>query len=664
MPRRKPISAKQRKAELQVKRAIKRGDTVPENISSSRASNTSSRRGGRGPRGNKESNRSNVDASRRLESSYVKFSRDFLEEAKRKASILTATRPIPIEKLLLPLHAEQDVISASRATGHTRQLNVLKRPKWNYDMSKKEVENNEAALFKRWLDETDQIMQSWKIDKRDPDGLKDQTEAVESQTTTCNTQDSSESMPYAPPLFERNLEVWRQLWRVTEICQVLLVLLDSRCPPLHYPPTLGSYLSSLRPPRKIIFVLTKIDITGPRRTSLWKEYLRRTYPDIRVVTVENYVEKSSGEGQGKRVKREPYIPAELRSELVEALKGTHQELCSPPPHIASDAKKLANWRPRVIDKINWNKVLNAVDSDVILARSTEAQDIGAENDTHAETEKIEEFLSVGLIGQPNVGKSSLLNALFGSHKVKASKTPGKTKHFQTLFWSKQIRLVDCPGLVFPAYTDLEMQVLAGILPISQMPAIPSSAHYALQYLPLEKILGLQHPAEKEVKEDKRTWRSGTQPGSKSDKSVRAWTAMDVLTAYAEKNNWITAKAGRPDVNRAGNAILRALAEGRIKWAFYPPNTDLNVLANENKGLGIWIEGNTEDYFAERADSEDEDDSEEFEIRSSNEDTETEEEEEEGEGKKSESHLRSAISSGTGMFGALTLEDDGNSAESD
>lgn len=28
-------------------------------------------------------------------------------------------------------------------------------------------------------------------------------------------------------------------------------------------------------------------------------------------------------------------------------------------------------------------------------------------------------------GQPNVGKSSLLNALFGTQRVRASKTPGK-----------------------------------------------------------------------------------------------------------------------------------------------------------------------------------------------------------------------------------------------
>ncbi len=39
-------------------------------------------------------------------------------------------------------------------------------------------------------------------------------------------------------------------------------------------------------------------------------------------------------------------------------------------------------------------------------------------------------LVVGLTGYPNVGKSSTINALFGSKKTAVAPTPGKTKHFQ------------------------------------------------------------------------------------------------------------------------------------------------------------------------------------------------------------------------------------------
>ncbi|VEL43281.1 unnamed protein product [Protopolystoma xenopodis] len=40
------------------------------------------------------------------------------------------------------------------------------------------------------------------------------------------------------------------------------------------------------------------------------------------------------------------------------------------------------------------------------------------------------YFTIGFVGYPNVGKSSTLNALFGSKKTSVSFTPGKTKHFQ------------------------------------------------------------------------------------------------------------------------------------------------------------------------------------------------------------------------------------------
>lgn len=42
----------------------------------------------------------------------------------------------------------------------------------------------------------------------------------------------------------------------------------------------------------------------------------------------------------------------------------------------------------------------------------------------------DKFVTVGLVGYPNVGKSSTINTLLENKKVSVSSTPGKTKHFQ------------------------------------------------------------------------------------------------------------------------------------------------------------------------------------------------------------------------------------------
>jgi len=107
-------------------------------------------------------------------------------------------------------------------------------------------------------------------------------------------------------------------------------------------------------------------------------------------------------------------------------------------------------------------------------------------------------LAVGMVGYPNVGKSTVINALLQRKRVATGPTPGKTKHLQTHFIEVPrhgggasaepveeaetteakakaemagfpIMLVDCPGLVFPSWRlSVEEMLCDGILPIDQM----------------------------------------------------------------------------------------------------------------------------------------------------------------------------------------------------
>ncbi|OAX43025.1 P-loop containing nucleoside triphosphate hydrolase protein [Rhizopogon vinicolor AM-OR11-026] len=630
-------SGKQRKAELQHKRAVKRGDAPPPDKQPRRKTLR------RPPKpGHTLDARQAADdaskAARKLQSQFVKLDHHFLETTKYLAATLPLPRPISADACLLDMHA----LCKPGSDLEIDQLSVPKRPKWKYTMSKDEVDANEEGHFRRWITQTDAIVERWHRQGNQP--VTSDTDPGSIGEHVVDTMSPGE-MPRPPTYFERNLEVWRQLWRVTEISQILLCLLDSRCPPLHFPPSLESYLATRK--AKLILVLTKFDIAGPERAEAWTAYLQKQHPGLPVVQVEAYQQKLGEQG---RPVYESHLPLPFRERLVNAMRQVHEEMLIPPERVRLDEAKLKRWNPPAKREIDWDGVLLARGKKVgsVVGGAAAPQGKSKEENTDDVQEPEEQ-------SQPNVGKSSLLNALFGTHKVRASRTPGKTKHFQTLFWTHDVRLVDCPGLVMPAFMPMDTQVLCGILPISRVSAIPFCIHQIAQLLPLETILDLTYPSTNTAPlEDKRTWRDGKQSIAKNT-DVR-WTATDIMIAYANKKGWVTAKAGRPDIHRAGNAILRFVAEGKIAWAFRPPETDLTTVGC-NEGNGIWVMRGAEQHdqdLDEGDDDESGDETDVEEIESS--DDESEQESEEDVGEDANSQNADVKSTTFSRFSVLAIDD--------
>lgn len=103
-------------------------------------------------------------------------------------------------------------------------------------------------------------------------------------------------------------------------------------------------------------------------------------------------------------------------------------------------------------------------------------------------------------------------------------------------------------------------------------------------------------------------------------------------------------------------VLRMIAEGRVRWAFWPPGTDPKDL-NGAAGTGIWIPHDDNDTWDERESEEEEDDGK---LRHPASDSG-----EEGSDDESEEHDEELTTTAVGSrFGALHISSDTTEDEED
>ncbi|PIA19416.1 nucleolar GTP-binding protein [Coemansia reversa NRRL 1564] len=68
-------------------------------------------------------------------------------------------------------------------------------------------------------------------------------------------------------------------------------------------------------------------------------------------------------------------------------------------------------------------------------------------------------ISVGLVGYPNTGKSSIINTLRQKKVCNVAPVPGETKVWQYITMTRKIYLIDCPGIVQFSSSDTDTDIV-------------------------------------------------------------------------------------------------------------------------------------------------------------------------------------------------------------
>ncbi len=164
-------------------------------------------------------------------------------------------------------------------------------------------------------------------------------------------------------------------------------------------------------------------------------------------------------------------------------------------------------------------------------------------------------ISVGFIGYPNTGKSSIINTLRKKKVCTVAPIPGETKIWQYITLMKRIYLIDCPGVVPPSNNDSEEDILLrGVVRVEN---VQNPEQYIAAVLRKTKPQHIE-----------RTY------------DIRGYgNATEFLELLARKGGRLL-RGGEADVDGAAKMVLNDFLRGKIPWFTAPPAVE----GGEAKGV--------------------------------------------------------------------------------
>ena len=448
--------------------------------------------------------------------------------------------------------------------------------------------------------------------------------------------------------YEKNLEVWRQLWFVVDRSDILVQVVDARDPEFFRCDDLVKYvqekgiqevkrkriLKSIMVEQKEtdqakdvkdaekeeeaeaepvfeeialidktnvnlmknqlnqsistkanFLVINKADLIPEGVRKIWSEFLKTKFVDHVFFSAKEEQEKII-EFEEKQQEEEKRLLLE-KNQIWEMLTDQHLKSESKQGALANnvltdiqietqldEAKKESSElenKPKEIDVvaedlINSHRVINRKELLILFRKFRNDHlellrtlDAGLINKTNQKgSHFLKEELVIGMVGFPNVGKSSLINSICEKKKVGVDSKPGKTKNYQTIILEKGLTLCDCPGLVFPSLASSKAEMVCkGVLPISNLVGFIDPIEYLIKvcdYIQFSNYYFLPN-----CYENGKLWSPGPR---------------EVLQFYAASRGY-TGGAGIPDENKSAKLILKDLVDGKIIH-FKIPSTNIDL----------------------------------------------------------------------------------------
>ncbi|CDW83179.1 guanine nucleotide-binding 3-like [Stylonychia lemnae] len=292
----------------------------------------------------------------------------------------------------------------------------------------------------------------------------------------------------------------KELKKVIEASDVIVEVLDARDPEGCRSHEMEKDVLSQG--KKVLLVINKIDLVPPQNARMWQRYMRNEFPCILFKT--NRQNQQDHLSMGTSLHKNSMLN---NSELIESMVHTSKAIGS---------ENLMNILK------NYARVEGG-------------------------NGKTKQQIIVGVVGFPNVGKSSLINSLKRQRAAPTGNMPGVTKSMQEIQLDKNIILIDSPGVVLATKDQTDSLILRQAIKIEDI---------ADPFRPVEAIISRVDRAELLAYYE-------IAPFANTD---------SFLGQIARKKGQLQA-GGIANFDQVARSVIRDFLNGKLKYFTAPPQME-------------------------------------------------------------------------------------------